>query len=162
MDDGFYSDDVRLIAKLIEDEWSMYEPPVINFEPESFMVNSRIGSIYIYHTSYRFEPSSVSYATMRKTSSIGIRISNRFREHHLDWCNEVMRILLANRRAGASNLNGYTYLTVDKFTPLNTLSGWYTTTVDITLTGYAAPIQSPGFGERINKEIECNRYSEEY
>lgn len=158
----FFSDEVKLIYDLISDQWSLYEKPKIVFEPESIMVDSRVGSMYIYPLPRRNTPSSVDYRTMQRVASVGIRLSTRFRNTLYEWGQEIYRILLANRRIGAKHLGGYTFMEIVDDVQTNATNGWYVSTFTVRLTGYAVPIKSAGFGDRVNKIIECNNNSEEY
>lgn len=154
---NLYSDDVRLITRLIQDQWSigMENPLNIEFEPEQQMVNSRIGNVYVYHISRNNRISTVDYRTLERNSKVGVRVATRFRKNHYEWCDEVYRILMANRRLGQgyNNLGYYTFLEVISDRQFTDLSGWYVTTFDVRLTGYNTPLRSAGFGDEINKAI---------
>ena len=154
VEDGLFNEDARFLTELIQSEWSLDMdniPESISYEQESFMTNARVGSIYVYEVSVPFGISTTDYATLRRTGHVSIRVSNRFRENHIKWCNEISRILLANRRAGPEILNGYEYLEVTNYRPSNDLSGWYTTTIEVKLTQPHVPVESPGFGSRVNE-----------
>lgn len=152
-----YTDDVSLVAQMLKDQWSLGpdQEPNIQFEPEAFMANSmtetgRNGLIYVYQLSRTNRVASTDYRTLERTSHISIRVSNRFRNIHYLWCDEVYRILLANRRLGNADLNGYTFLEINNDQQSNDLSGYYTTTFDIKLTCYASPIRSHGFSRPVH------------
>ena len=152
----FYTDDPKLITEMLKREWSldtMNMPLSIAYEPEQFMTNSRVGHIYVYEVSHSAQPSTTDYRTLERESHLNIRVANRFRDVHYVWVNEVYRILMANRRAGARMLNGYTRIEVLNDRPYNDASGWYVTVIDVKLITPHMPIMSPGFGDIINREI---------
>lgn len=161
--DGFvpetnlYSDDVRMVTEILRRDWSigLENPLNIEYEPEQMMVNGRIGNIYVYHVSRENSISTVDYRTLRRQSKVAVRVANRFRENHYAWCDEVYRILMANRRPGIGpcGLHNYTYLEVTSDRHFTDLSGWYVTTFDVKLIGYAVPLHSAGFGDEANVEI---------
>ena len=153
---GFYTDDPRFIAELIKKEWTLDTldmPLSIAYESEQFMTSARIGHVYVYETSHSAQVSTTDYRTLDRESHVSIRISNRFRDVHYAWVNEIYRILMGYRRAGAEKLNGYTHMEmfVDKVT--NDASGWYVTTMEIRLIAPCMPILSPGFGDETNRKI---------
>ena len=152
---NLYSDDVRLIADMIREEWSLGPGNEVNIEymPESTMGTARVGQVYTYLISRNNRISTTDYRTLERHTRIGIRVSNRFRENHYLWCDEIYRILMANRRCGQKRLNRYTFLEVTGDRMFNDLQGWYTTTIDIELTSYNVPIRSAGFGDEINRRI---------
>lgn len=153
---NFYTDEPKLIANMLKEQWSLDTkgtPLSIGYEPEQFLTNSRVGHIYVYETSHSDQVSTTDYRTIQKESRLSIRVSNRFRDVHYMWVNEVYRILMANRRAGTKLLNGYTHMDVVVDRPYNDASGWYVTTVEIKLISPHMPIMSPGFGPRINKQF---------
>lgn len=161
---NLYSDDVRMLTEIIQDNWSigLDNPLNIEFEPEQFMVNARVGNIFVYHVSRDNRISTVDYRTLHRTSKAGIRVANRFRENHFTWCDEVYRILMANRRLGKGEygLRTYTYLEVLGDRSFIDLSGWYVTTYDVQLTSYNTPLRSAGFGDEINMSIESSTGSD--
>lgn len=161
---NLYSDDVRVIYDLIKDNWSIgYDNPLnIDFEPEQFFVQGRVGNIFVYHISRTNKINTVDYRTLERHSKIGIRVATRFRKNHYQWCDEVYRILMANRRLGKGRdkLWTYTYLEVLDDRQFTDLSGWYATTIDVELTSYNTPIVTAGFGDDINKAIFESRSSD--
>lgn len=151
---NFFTDEPKLITDLIKREWTLDEldmPVSIAYEPEQFLTNARVGHIYVYETSHNDQVSTTDYRTLDRESRVSLRISNRFREPHYMWVNEVYRILMANRRAGTKLLNGYTHMDVVVDRPYNDASGWYVTTIEIKLISPHMPILSPGFGEAVNR-----------
>ena len=153
---NFYTDEPKLITELLKEQWSLDGQGMklsIGYEPEQFMTNSRVGHIYVYETSRSAEVSTTDYSTLNRISHVNIRVSNRFRDVHFMWMNEVYRILMANRRAGSELLNGYTHIEVVTDRPFNDASGWYVSVIEVRLISPHMPIMSPGFGERINKEF---------
>lgn len=144
----YFTDDARLIAELIKEQWSLGpgEEPVVSYVPESFMMQARIGAIYVYPLSMPLSISTVDYRTMQKLGYVSIRLSTRDRERHFIWGQEVMRILLANRRAPALRRNGYTFMEITSSRMIPDLSGWYASTIDLKLTCYNRGIRSHGFG----------------
>ena len=152
-----YSDDVRMIYNLLKEGWSigLENPLNAEFEPEQELVNARIGNIYVYHVSRENSISTVDYRTLRRQSKVAVRVATRFRKNHFEWCNEVYRILMANRRLGLGHcgLHNYTYLEVTGDRQFTDLSGWYVTTFDVKLTGYMTPLCSSGFGDERNVAV---------
>lgn len=148
MDDEFFSDDARMMAEMIQDQWSLGPGKEVNvaYEPEAYMTDARYGQIYVYLVSRNNSISTTDYRTLHRTARVSFRISNRFRDVHMEWCNEVYRILLANRRLGVWGLGGYTYYEILGDRTANDQQGWYTTTIDINLIGHCFPICSSGLG----------------
>lgn len=138
----------RIISDLIKEQWDMRigEEPVIGYKRDMYMMNSRVGAIYVYALSIVPQISTVDYRTTQRTAQLSIRITNPDRDRHIRWVNEVYRIIMANRRAGPRVLGGYEFMEVTALSPSNDLSGFYTDTMDIRMTGYAFPIESAGFG----------------
>ena len=156
MDDVIYTDDAREMGELIKSEWSLgfgNEAPIV-YDTEALMVDSRVGNIYIYTSSRDYSISSVDYQTINRIAHVGIRVSNRFRDANLLWSNEVYRILMENRRAGARKLWGYTYFDVQSDRMSNDANGWYVRTFDVKLTGNYTPIGPSGFNSPL-----CRRFS---
>lgn len=150
-----YCDDAKLIADMLKDQWALgtQDQANITYIPEQIMVNARVGSIFVYPVSRTNRISSVDYQTLQRVSNLSIKVSTRFREDHFDWCNEVYRILLANRRRGQKCMNGWLFLEITGDHQLRDLSGWYSTTIDVRLTTYNKSIQSAGFGDTINTKL---------
>lgn len=161
MDDAppaMYTDDTALIAGLLKDNWSLGpgREPAIAYKPESYLVNSRYGNIYVYLTSRSSRISSTDYRTLQRNAHVGIRVSSRFRENHFDICEEVYRILLGARRAGKDVLYPYTFLEIPAEHHSNDMTGWYMTTIDVKLVSYNTPLHRGGFGERVDRCLECD------
>lgn len=157
---NLYSDDVRLICDIIREGWSieLEDPLNIEFEPEQFMVNARTGNIFVYHISRTNSINTVDYRTLMRTSKVGIRVATRFRDAHFRWCDEVYRILMANRRIGKPGFGNYTYLEIMGDRSFTDASGWYVTTLDVALRSYNTPLRSAGFGDELNAVIDCNNH----
>ena len=155
-----FTDDAMTIGNMIADQWSLGpgREPSLSYKPESYRMNARYGAIYIYQISRNSQISTCDYRTLHVTSHIGIKISSATRENHFEICEEVKRILMANRRAGKKRLGGYTFLEMGSERFSNDLIGWYTTTIDIRLTSYNTPLRTAGFGDSINKRIECEQF----
>lgn len=151
-----YPDNAKMIADMIKKQWSLGAQNECNvgYIVEQLMASARVGYIFVYPISTANQIASTDYHTLQRTARLGIKVSTRMRENHYAWCEEVMRILMANRRRGHKCMRGWLYLEVtgDRQTP--DLSGWYTTTFEVKLTTYAKPIRSAGFGDKINKMIE--------
>lgn len=145
----FFTDDAKLIYDLLNDNWSLNKDmrPTMAYVPEAYMMNAREGSIYVYPISRQNSITSMDYRTMGRTSMVGIKLSARVRERYFEWSQEVYRIMLANRRKGFNDLNGYYYIEVMDDRQATDLTGWYSTTFDIKLTTYVKPIVSAGFGK---------------
>lgn len=143
-----FKDDVGFIAKLLKDNWSLgpgHEAP-IEYVPESFIMNARQGAIYVYQVSRTNRKSTSDYRTYERRSDMTIRISNRFREEHFLWAQEVYRILMEWRRAGIWKLNGYSAIDVTSDHTDRDLSGFYTSNISIAMINFAVPIESIGMG----------------
>lgn len=151
----FFTDDCALIAEMLKSQWSLGpgETPEILYIPEQLAVNARVGYIYVYPMNRSYNISSIDYQNLTVRSTIGIKLSTRFRDKHFLWSGEIIRILLANRRRGPRCLMDYLYLELLGDRQMTDLSGWYSTTFDIRLTTFAKGIRSAGFGDRINNEI---------
>lgn len=159
-ENSFYTDDVKVTVDMLKSEWSLGPEsavPAIEYEPEKYMTDARTGMIYVYQISRNSSISTTDYRTLRRTSDIGIRVATRFRDVHFAWCDEVYRILMANRRRGQHFNRGYTYLEVTGDRMSTDPSGWYTTTIDVRYVTYNAPIRTPGFGDKINKKYESDK-----
>ena len=61
---------------------------------------------------------------------------------------------MANRRLGQNRLGGFTYFEVINDRVQNDLSGWNSATMDIKLISYNYPLNSAGFGKRVNEALE--------
>lgn len=144
----YFSDDSRLFAEMLRDQWSLGpgEAPVVEYKPESYFIQSRIGSIYVYQLSMPLSISTVDYRTMQRLGYVSMRLSTRDRERHYVWGQELMRILLANRRSPVLREWGYTFYEITSVKQTPDLSGWYTSTIDVRLVCYNRPIRSDGFG----------------
>lgn len=151
-----FNDDPMMICNMLKNEWSLGEEdfPTITCIPEEYMSSARVATIYVYQISRYNSVSTVDYATLQRTSFIAIRLNTRFRHKFYQYMQEVYRILAANRRLGAKNLNGYHYFEIINDRIQNDLSGWYTCTLDVKLTAYVYPLRTAGFGDRINRLIE--------
>lgn len=138
-----------IVSDMIKGQWSLEigDEPVVAYKRDSYMMNSRVGAIYVYMLSVVPQISTVDYRATQRVAQLSIRITNPHRDRHIRWVNEVYRILMANRRAGPRKLGGYEFLEITSLTPSNDLSGFYTDTIDIRMTGYAFGIESDGFGQ---------------
>lgn len=156
-ENDFFSDDVRMIADLLKDSWSL-EPgkePSIGYTPESYITSARYGSIYVYMLNRSNQITTTDYRTLQRVAHIGIKVTARHRVPYFEMCQEVYRIILANRRCGVHRLNGYSFMEIQNERQSNDLTGWYTCTFDIKLTGFAKPIHSAGFGDDVNRMVDC-------
>ncbi len=154
----FFTDDAEMIANLIRSEWILgpEKEPSIGYTPEAYITNARYGSIYVYVLNRANQITSTDYRTLQRVAHVGIKVTCRHRKPYFEMCEEIYRIILANRRLGIHALNGYSFMEIVNERSSNDLVGWYTTTFDIKLTGYASPIRSAGFGDKTNRKIECN------
>ena len=152
-----FIDDAQIIGEMLKRDWSLGpgKEPTIAYKPESYMMNARYGAIYIYQISRNTQITSSDYRTVQLTSHVGLKISCNFRENHFEICEEIKRILVANRRAGKKRLGGYTYLEINNERFSNDLVGWYTTTIDIKMVSFNTPLRSAGFGDDINRKVAC-------
>lgn len=144
----FEPDLPKLISEMLKEQWELDigDEPVIAYRRDAYMMNSRVGGIYVYGLSIVPEISTIDYRTTQRVAQLSIRITNPDRDRHIRWVNEVYRIIMANRRAGVCRLAGYEFMEITSATPSNDLSGFYTDTIDIRMTGYAFGIRSDGFG----------------
>ena len=153
-----FNDDPMLLVKMLKEGWTkdLGNPPTFTCIPEEWQTPARVALIYVYHISRYNSISTIDYSTLQRTSFLAIRINVRNRAKLYEYMQEVYRILMANRRRGADDLNGYTYFEVINDRIANDLSGWYSCTLDVKMTAYVYPIRSAGFGNKINKIIEDN------
>lgn len=144
----FFTDDAKLISDLISEKWSLGqgENPVVVYKPESYFVQSRTGSIFVYPVSYPNSIASTDYRSIQRIGYVSIKMSTRDRKRMFAWGEELYRILQENRRSPILQRNGYTFLEITSDKPTPDLSGWYSWTFDLKLTGYHRPIESDGFG----------------
>ena len=149
IENEFFTDDAKLFAELLKEQWSLGpgEEPTISYVPESYMMQARIGSIYIYTVSMPLSITTVDYRTLQRLGYVSIRLNVRDRTRFFTWGQEVMRILLANRRSTVLRDWGYTFYEVTSVKQTPDLSGWYTATFDIKLTCYNRGIKSSGFAD---------------
>ena len=158
-----FTDDVKLVADMLRSEWSLGigRDPSIAYKVDEYMMDSRYGSIFVYIVNRSNKISSVDYRTFHRTVNISLKITAPIREYFMEIVEEVYRVLVANRRA-SDRLRPYTFLEIINERPSNDLSGWYSTTISIKLTGYAVPIRSAGFGDEVNQKIDApvNMYEE--
>ena len=142
------SDIPKIISDIIKGQWSLDigDEPVVAYRRDAYMMNSRVGAIYVYMISGTQNISTIDYRTTQRVANVSIRLSNPDRDRHLRWMEEIERILMTNRRAGPRVLGGYEFLEITSISPANDLSGYYTTTIDVKLTGFAFRIHSAGFG----------------
>lgn len=144
-----FLDDVGFILDLLRDNWTI-EDKVPTFaretDVESFMMDARLGSVFVYSTGRTNKISTVDYRTLERVSSIVVRVTTRFWEVMQVWGQEIYRILYSHRRMGYDRTNGYGYFEVLSDTLDRDLSGWYVTTYRIRMTAYATPLRTDGFG----------------
>ena len=155
-----YSDDAQLICNMLKDDWSLDKEllPTFSYMPTGFMTNAPQGLIYVYQMSHQNPGiTTVDYRTRHRVSNLGIFIGNPVRERHFQLCEEVYRILDANRRIGQEGLEGYSYIEIKGDRQSQDLVAFYETTIDITLTSFVRPIRSSGFGESRNmNNMNCD------
>lgn len=149
----FFTDDVGLIGELIRSEWSLEEEPVVAYDAESYMMNSRVGSIYVYQMSTSNGIVSTDYNTMKHQAFLGIKLSVRSRERFYEWGNEIYRIIWRHRRSPVLHRNGYTLMDLTAHRMHQNLSGWYACTFDIRLIRMHMPIVQNGFGGAVSGTI---------
>ena len=68
MDEALYfSDDARLFADMLREQWSLGpgEEPVVSYVPESYFMQSRTGSIFVYRVSMPMSISTTDYRTLQ-------------------------------------------------------------------------------------------------
>jgi hypothetical protein len=159
----FFTDDAAVISNMLRDQWSLgpEQTPNIMYVPETYVVNARVGAIYVYVTSVSNNISSMDYRTIDREARVNIKVSTRFRDTHFLWNDEVYRILLSNRRIGRRHQVGASFLKVNNYHTLQNESGWYTTIFEVVLTYHNMAIRSAGFGDKINRQIEDNNHIRE-
>ena len=146
---SLFLDDVGFILDLLMDNWSVMDKvPTFARETdvESFMMDARLGSVFVYSTGRTNKISTVDYRTLERVSSIVVRVTTRFWDVMQIWGQEVYRILYSHRRMGYDRTNGYGYFEVLSDNLDRDLSGWYVTTYRIRMTAYATPLKTDGFG----------------
>lgn len=146
-----FTDDAKLVAELLRRYWPEVpgvDPPAINYQTEAYMVDSRVGSIFVTELSVPENVASSDYSTVTRTSRVSIRVSCRFRERMVEWSDTVCRCLYEARRAGWDELAPYTFLDITTRRLINDGTGWYTSVIDIKLTGYHIPLDSDGLGQK--------------
>ena len=144
-----FLDDVGFILDLLMDNWSLMDKvPTFARETdvESFMMDARLGSVFVYSTGRTNKISTVDYRTLERVSNISIRVTTRFWDVMQEWGQEVYRILYSHRRMGYDRTNGYGYFEVLSDNLDRDLSGWYVTTFRVQMTAYATPLKTDGFG----------------
>lgn len=147
-ENDFFTDDAQLIATLLKEQWSLGpgEEPNISYVPESYFIQARTGAIYVYTLSSPMSISTTDYRTLQRLGYVSIRLNVRDRQRFFVWGQEVMRIILANRRSPMLRTLGYTFMEVTSSRQHSDQSGWYTATFDIRLTSYNRGIVNHGFG----------------
>lgn len=155
-ENNFFTDDAALVANLLKKEWSLGPEymPNITYIPEEMAVSARLGYVFVYRVSRTNRITTVDYRTLGRDSHISIKLSTRLRKDYLAFGEEIMRILMANRRLGQDRMEGYTYLEVMSDRDTRDLSGWYTVTIELKLVTYNKAIRSAGFGDTINRQID--------
>lgn len=151
-EEDFFPDDVAMITNLLKEGWSLglSQRPIISYDLQTLYADARSSYIYVYHVSGYNSISSTDYRSTQVTTFLGIKISCPFRKQLYRTMREVYRILLSNRRAGPSQLNGYTYFEIISHHLDDGELGWYSSTIDLKLMSYCRPIFSPGFGPEVN------------
>ena len=149
-----FTDESRLIGKMIIDNWSLgpQNTPNVCYMNDQLYIDGRVGVIQVYVVSHSTRGiGSVDYADVHRSATVSIKVENKFREIHYDWVEEVYRILYTNRRLDPDYLDGYLFIEVTGDHVAPNLLGWYSTTIDVRLTGYHRPVPGSGFGDRLNK-----------
>lgn len=151
----FYTDDAAVIGEMLKRDWSLGPQNQVNvaYIPSGFMADARIGFVYVYKVSGTNRISSTDYHSLERNCTLSIRVSNPSRENHFAWCQEVYRILLANRRCN-DNLGGYLFLEITGDRETNDLTAYYVTTIEVRMTRYCKPIRTAGFGNSVNKAVQ--------
>jgi len=153
-----YSADAKLLCEIIKADWAigLDNPLNIEFETEQQMVNSRVGNIFVYQVHRTNEIGTTDYRTLNRVSKLAIKVSTRFWKNHMEWCDEVYRILMQNRRLGKGkfNLGNYIYIEIPTETTYQDLSGWWCTTFDVKLVASHVPLYTDGFGDEFNKDAK--------
>lgn len=144
-----FLDDVGFIMDMLKNNWTITDKvPTFSRETdvESFMMDARLGSVFVYSEGRRNTISTVDYRTLQRISRISVRVTTRFWDVMQVWGQEIYRIFMSHRRMGYDRTNGYGYFEVLSDNLTRDLSGWYVTTYEIQMTAYATPLRTDGFG----------------
>lgn len=150
-----FTDDVAVLGNLLRANWSlgMGKEPSIAWEVGAQKMNSRYASIFLYMVNRNTQVNSVDYRTLQRVSHVGIKVSSPIRQNFFEVHNEILRILMANRRSGKRNLGGFTYLEITNERFSNDLIGFYTSTLDVKMTSFNTPIKTAGMGDEVNRRV---------
>ena len=159
----FFMDDVAMLTHMLKKEWSLgpEDTPPISYTMEGMMVDARKAYIFLYQVSRYNSVSSTDYLTLQRTSFVDIRVSTRSRNKLYQYTQEIYRILYANRRLGPKFLNGYTWLEITNDRLGNDAQGWYSVLLSVKMMSYCYPINSPGFGGKVNSLLIPHQDDEE-
>lgn len=161
-----FTDDVKMLADLIRDNWSLEfnSVPNIYFDQNSMARNNVPSSIYIYSLGVSNSRVGINYEAVKRTHRLSVDVQTPVnRQLHFDMCNEVYRILMSFRRAGKDVLGGWDYMDVTANGFKSGYSAYYQDSMDVTLTSEITIIESPGFGnihDDICDETNTNAGSE--
>lgn len=152
----FYSDDVGMVANMIDRNWSLSEKPKIYYKQDRIArENHPYGSIYVYSLGKSPSKVGINYDGMRMSHRICIDVQNpENRERHYDWIQELFRIFLKYRRAGRRQLNGWDYIEISNDVFKHGYVNFYHSTFEINLMTEVRPILQSGFGDVECREIE--------
>lgn len=147
----YFRDVPQMVAGWIKRDWSLgpQQTPNVEYIPEKFIMNARVGTIFVYPTYMSEDIASTNYDYVTRTARVSIKVSTRMRETHYSWVDEVYRILYVNRRRGVKCMDGWEFLEILSNRPMQDLSGWYTTTIDVKFTANADFIDYLGIGDNL-------------
>lgn len=147
----YYRDVPQMVANWFKTQWSLgpQQTPNVEYIPEKFIMNARVGAIYVYPTYMNEDIASTNYDYVTRSARVSIKVSTRFRDTQYAWVDEVYRILYVNRRRGKICMDGWEFLEILSNRPTQDLSGWYTNTIDVKFTDNADYIESIGIGDNL-------------
>jgi hypothetical protein len=148
----YYTDDVFMVRKLLEDNWSYEESrPRFYHDQNQLARENNPGSIYVYTLGKNIQKVGINYDGQKWTHRICIDVQNPVnRKRHYDWMNEVHRICSEYRRAGRGQLGGWDYLELSNETFKHNYTSYYHDTIEISLVREVKPFKHSGFGKGLD------------
>lgn len=150
-----FTDDAKVLGELLRREWSLPpgKEPSIAYDVRSSVTSSRYASVFIYMVNRSTRIASVDYNQLERVSHLAIKVNATYRENFLEVVQEIERIIMSCRRAGKTNLGGYTYveMTSERFS--NDLSGYYSCTIEVCMTSHNTPLHTAGMASPVNEAV---------
>ena len=71
----------QIIADLIKSQWSLElgDEPSVAYRRDAYMMNSRVGAIYVYMIAGTQNISTIDYRTTQRVANLSIRLAFRVR-----------------------------------------------------------------------------------